>query len=178
MQFPLLWNVASAREWDFTAQEFWWCWIFAHLRGNIVDVAIQMDVHKTLCPFYTTKKMPRVTVTITKNASLAAVARYICITTICTVGNLQIFNLGHFFSSKHSVMNVERIKRFVNRVCYECCLLWTGLLWTGLLWTWSVLSGLLWMVCFERTPFKIKLYNCASLLQQMFWEKHACLFFL
>jgi len=25
-----------------------------------------MDVHKTLYPFYTTKKMPRVTVTITK----------------------------------------------------------------------------------------------------------------
>jgi len=32
-------------------------------------------------------------------------------------------------------------------------------------------------VCFERTPFKIKLYNYASLLQQMFWEKHACVFF-
>jgi len=22
--FPLLWIVASAREWDFTAQQFWW----------------------------------------------------------------------------------------------------------------------------------------------------------
>ena len=60
-----------------------------------------MDVHKTLYPFYTTKKMPRVTVTITKNASLAAIARYISITTIHTVRYLQIFNAGHFFSRKH-----------------------------------------------------------------------------
>jgi len=61
-----------------------------------------MDVHKSLYPFYTTKEMPHVTVTITKkNASLAAVARYIGITTIYTVGYLQIFNAGDFFSSKH-----------------------------------------------------------------------------
>jgi len=46
------------------------------LRGNIVDDAMQMEIHKTLYPFYTTKKMPHVTVTITKNASLAALARY------------------------------------------------------------------------------------------------------
>ena len=39
--------------------------------------------------------------TITKNASLAEIARYISITTISTVGYLQIFNAGHFFSSKH-----------------------------------------------------------------------------
>jgi len=32
---------------------------------------------------------------------LAAVARYISITTIYTEGYLQIFNTGHFFSSKH-----------------------------------------------------------------------------
>jgi len=62
---------------------------------------MQMDIHKTLYPFYTTKKMPHVTVTITKNASLAAIARYISVTTIYTVGYLQIFNVGHFFSSKH-----------------------------------------------------------------------------
>jgi len=49
------------------------------LRGNIADDAMQMDVHKTLNPFYTAKKMPHVTVTITKNASLAAIARYISI---------------------------------------------------------------------------------------------------
>jgi len=23
MEFPLLWNAANAREWDFTAQQFW-----------------------------------------------------------------------------------------------------------------------------------------------------------
>jgi len=71
------------------------------LRGNIADDAMQMEVHKTLYPFYTTKKMPHVTVTVTKNASLAAIARYIGIMTIYTVGYLQIFNAGHFFSSKH-----------------------------------------------------------------------------
>jgi len=34
--------------------------------GSIADDEMQMDVHKTLYPFYTTKKMPRVTVTLTK----------------------------------------------------------------------------------------------------------------
>jgi len=101
VEFPLLRNVASAREWDFTAQQFWWSWAFAHFSGNIADDAMQMDVHTTLYPFYATKKMPHVTVTITKNASLAAVARYISITTIYTERNLQILNAGHFVSSKH-----------------------------------------------------------------------------
>ena len=38
------------------------------LEGTLLtsDDVMQMDVHKTLYPFYTTKKMPRVTVTITK----------------------------------------------------------------------------------------------------------------
>ena len=36
-----------------------------------------------------------------KNVSLAAIARYVSITTIYTIGYLQIFNEGHFFSSKH-----------------------------------------------------------------------------
>jgi len=70
------------------------------LRGNIADDAMQMDVKKSLYPFYTTKKMPHVTVTITKNASLAAIVRYISITTNYTVGYLQIFNTRHLFSSK------------------------------------------------------------------------------
>jgi len=56
-----------------------------------------MDVHEPLYPFYTTKEMPHVTVTITKNASLAAIARYINITTICSAGYLWIFNAGNFF---------------------------------------------------------------------------------
>ena len=51
-----------------------------------------MDVHKTLYPFYTRKKMPHVTVTLTKKPSLAAIARYISISTIYTVGYLQVFN--------------------------------------------------------------------------------------
>jgi len=67
--FILLWNVASAQEWDFTAQQFWWSWVFALLRRNrrnIADDTMQMDIHTTLYPFYTTEKMPHVTVTITK----------------------------------------------------------------------------------------------------------------
>jgi len=32
VHFPLYGNVASAREWDFAAQQFWWSWVFAHLR--------------------------------------------------------------------------------------------------------------------------------------------------
>jgi len=55
--FPLLWNVASAREWDFTA---------CALRENIADDAMQMDVRKTLYPFCTTKEMPRGMVAITE----------------------------------------------------------------------------------------------------------------
>jgi len=71
------------------------------LRGNIADDAMQMDVHKTLHPFYTTKKMLHITVKIIINASLAAIARYISITTFYTVGYRQIFNARRFFSSKH-----------------------------------------------------------------------------
>jgi len=58
---------------------------------------MQLDVHKTLYPFYTTNKMPHVTVTITKNASLAAIARYISYTTMYTVGYLQISTQGISF---------------------------------------------------------------------------------
>jgi len=65
------------------------------LRGNVADDAMQMDVNKSLYPFYTTKEMPHVTVTITKNALLAAIARYISIATIYTVGYLQVFNTGY-----------------------------------------------------------------------------------
>jgi len=36
-----------------------------------------------------------------ENVSLAAIARYISVTTIYTVGYLQIFNARHFFSSTH-----------------------------------------------------------------------------
>ena len=47
---------------------------------------------------YTTKKMSHVRVTITKNASLGAIARYISITKIFTVGYLQVCNAGNFLS--------------------------------------------------------------------------------
>jgi len=70
-------------------------------RGNIADDAMQMNVNKSLYPFYTTKEMSHVTVTTIKNASLAAIARFISITTIYTVDYLQIFNAWNFFSSKH-----------------------------------------------------------------------------
>ena len=93
-------------------------WVFAHLIGNIADDAMQMDVHKTLYPFYTTKKMTHVTVTITKNASLAAIAMYINITTIYTVRNLQTFNAGHFFSSKHC-NDLQRKKHWIAMVFNE-----------------------------------------------------------
>jgi len=35
---------------------------------RVADDAVQMDLHKTLYSFYTTKKMTHFTVTITKNA--------------------------------------------------------------------------------------------------------------
>jgi len=76
---------------------------------------MQIEVQKTLYPFYTTKKMPHVTVTITKNISLAAIARYNNITTIYIVRNLQIFNAGHFFSSKHC-NDLERKKHWIAMV--------------------------------------------------------------
>ena len=66
------------------------------LRVNIADDAMQMDVHKIALSFLHYKGNVHVTVTITKNASLAAIARYISIMTSYTVGYLQIFNTGHY----------------------------------------------------------------------------------
>jgi len=94
-------GMLQMREKDFTAQQFWWSCVSGHLRGSIADDAMQMDVQKTVYPFYTAKKMPHVPVTITKNASLAAIVRYISIMTIYIERNLQIFNAWHFFSSMH-----------------------------------------------------------------------------
>jgi len=79
---------------------------------------MQIGIHETLYPFYTTKKMPHVTVAITKNASLAAIARYISSTTIYTVRYLQIFNAGHFFSSKHC-NDLQRKKHWIAMVFNE-----------------------------------------------------------
>jgi len=37
--FPLLWNSASAREWDFTAQQFWWSWVYLRrLEGTLLTM--------------------------------------------------------------------------------------------------------------------------------------------
>jgi len=41
----------------------------------VSDDAMQIDVHKTLYPFYFTKKIPHVTVTVKKCAWLATTAR-------------------------------------------------------------------------------------------------------
>jgi len=78
---------------------------FRPLEGTLLtsDDAMQMDVHKALNPFCTTKKMPHVTVTITKKrfvSSNSQVYQYRD-TTINTVGYLQKFNAGHFFSRKY-----------------------------------------------------------------------------
>jgi len=57
---------------------------------------MQMDVHKTVYPFYTTMNMPHVMAIVAKRcASLAAIARYIMI--IFTIGYLQIFKTRYFF---------------------------------------------------------------------------------
>jgi len=44
--FPLLWNVASAREWDFTAQQFWWFWVFARFTGTLLTMQCKWTVTK------------------------------------------------------------------------------------------------------------------------------------
>jgi len=50
---------------------------------QVANDAMQMDVHKTLYPFYTTKKRPHVTVTITK---------------MCFVGSNATFSLILLFT--------------------------------------------------------------------------------
>jgi len=59
-----------------------------HIRVEID--AMQMDIHKTLRSFYTTKKMRHVTATVTKCASLAEIDRYIMKICSYTIGYLQI----------------------------------------------------------------------------------------
>jgi len=62
----LCFGMLQVRENEISLRSSWWSWVFAHLKGNIADDTMQMDVHKTLYPFYTTKKILRVTVRITK----------------------------------------------------------------------------------------------------------------
>jgi len=71
------------------------------LEGTLLTMQCKWTFTKRFILSTWQRKCPHVTVTITKNASLAAIARYISITTIYTVGYQQIFNVGHFFTSKH-----------------------------------------------------------------------------
>jgi len=59
-------GMLQVRENEISLRNSWWSWVFAHLRGNIADDVMQMDVQKTLYPCYTTKKILHVTVRITK----------------------------------------------------------------------------------------------------------------
>jgi len=36
----MIWIVASAREWDSTAQMVWWCCAIAHLRGDTATMGL------------------------------------------------------------------------------------------------------------------------------------------
>jgi len=82
--FPLLWSLECCK---YARMRFHCATVLVvlnicALRGNIADDAMEVAVNKTLYPFYTAKEMPHVTVKITKNALLAAIARCIGITTI------------------------------------------------------------------------------------------------
>ena len=68
---------------------------------NIADDAMRVFVHRRACPFYTTKKMPHVTVIITNKHFVVSNSQVYYITTIYTARYLQICNAGHFFSSRH-----------------------------------------------------------------------------
>jgi len=88
------------------------------LEGTFLTMQCKWTFTKHLI-FTTLQKMPRVTVTITKkNASLSAIARDISITTIYTIGCLQIFNAGHFFSSMHC-HDLQRKKHCIAMVFNE-----------------------------------------------------------
>jgi len=60
---------------------------------------MQMEVHKTLYPFYTTKKIPHVIATVTKLLFVGRNSQVITI--IYAIGYLHIFKAGYFFSKKH-----------------------------------------------------------------------------
>jgi len=53
-----------------------------------------------------------------KNETPSISARYISITTLYTVGYLQIFNVGHFFSSNHCY-DLQRKKHWIAMVFNE-----------------------------------------------------------
>jgi len=63
---------------------------------------MQMDVHKTLYLFYTTKLMPRATATVTKMRFFVSNIEVGYITIIYTIGYLQFFQAG-FTSFQRSI---------------------------------------------------------------------------
>jgi len=70
--------------------------------SQVADDFMQMYFHETLYRFYTTtqqRKCPMLRQQSQKCPSLAVVARYITI--IFTIGYLQIFKAGYFFSQKY-----------------------------------------------------------------------------
>jgi len=46
VEFPLLWNVVSTREWDFTAQQFWWSWVSAHSEGTLLTMQCKWTTNR------------------------------------------------------------------------------------------------------------------------------------
>jgi len=70
------------------------------LEGTLLTMQCKWTFTKRFILSRLRRKCPMLRQQSRKNASLAAIARYI-ITTIYTVGYQQIFNAGHFFSSKH-----------------------------------------------------------------------------
>jgi len=71
------------------------------LEGTLLTIQCKWTLANRFILSTLRRKCPMLRWQSQKNASLAAMARYISITTVYTVGYLHIFNTGHFFSSKH-----------------------------------------------------------------------------
>jgi len=71
------------------------------LKGTLLTMQCKWTFTKPFILVTLQRKCPCFGNNHKKNASLAAIARYISIMIIYTVGYLHIFNAGQFFSSKH-----------------------------------------------------------------------------
>ena len=100
--FSIVLECCKCARMRFHSQQFWSEYLHT-LEGIFLtsDDAMQMDVHKALNPFCTTKEISHVTVTITKNASVTAIARYLSIAirqftqqAICRISTQGIFFQG------------------------------------------------------------------------------------
>ena len=98
-----------------------------------------------------------------KNASLAAIVRYINITTIYTAGYLEIFNAGHFYSRKHS-HDLWRKKHWITMVFNETTnynvILLSKQGRTQLIYSTKLITGGNNWTCFWK--FRGKLPGCSS----------------